>query len=207
MTEMPRKRELNKARKRAEIVAIATRSFLEHGYAATSMSAIAEELGGSKATLWGHFGSKNELFAAVIDRQVETFSQDLDEVLTSQTFSLAALRRACLRYLDCLLRENAVRLFSLVIGEGTRFPEITEMFYSRGPAKVRECIVEFYGTRLAMEDADGLAQLTVSLLSGYRSEILLRPVKPTLGEREGFVDSFIDLIAAAIPADLRHREA
>src|SRR3546814_16443040 len=40
------KREMNKARKRAEIVAIATRSLFYHGYASTSTSAIAEKLGG-----------------------------------------------------------------------------------------------------------------------------------------------------------------
>jgi AcrR family transcriptional regulator len=67
MTDMIGKRQLNKARKREAIVQVATRAFLENGYAATSMSAIADELGGSKATLWAHFSSKEELFAAVID--------------------------------------------------------------------------------------------------------------------------------------------
>ena len=70
MQNLVGKRELNKARKRAEIVDIATRSFFEHGYAATSMSAIAETLGGSKTTLWSHFSSKADLFTAVVDAQV-----------------------------------------------------------------------------------------------------------------------------------------
>lgn len=198
---MSGKRELNKARKRAEIVAIATRSFLERGYDATSMSAIAEELGGSKATLWGHFGSKDELFAAVIDQQVETFSRDIDEVLSTQAFSLPALRRACLRYLDCLLRDNAVRLFTLVISEGKRFPEITEMFYSRGPAKVRNATKAFYATGLPESEAARLTQLTLAAMSGYRSEILLRPVKPSTAEQEAFVESFVDLVAATVRGD------
>lgn len=195
------KRELNKARKRAEIVDIATRSFLDHGYAATSMSAIAEELGGSKATLWAHFGSKEELFAAVIDLQVETFSRDIDEVLTSQTFSIPALRRACLRFLDCLLRDNAVRLFSLVLSEGARFPEIREMFYSRGPAKVRRCIIEFYATRFSEADAARLTQLTMTAMSGYRSDTLLRPAKPKRAELETFVGDFVDMIARCTGLD------
>lgn len=202
MTNLMGKRELNKARKRAEIVSIATRLFLEHGYAATSMSSIAEELGGSKATLWAHFGSKEELFAAVIDQQVETFSRDIDEVLTSQTYSLPALRRACLRFQDCLLRDNAVLLFSLILSEGGRFPEIKEMFYSRGPAKVRKCIAVFYATRYTQADAERLTLLTMAAISGYRSDILLRPVKPTRAEQEAFVDSFVDLIArSASPED------
>lgn len=194
MQNMVGKRELNKARKREEIVEIATRSFFDHGYAATSMSAIAEALGGSKATLWAHFGSKAELFTAVVDRQVESFSRDIGEVLINQSFSLPALRRACLRFLDCLLRESAVNLFRVVLSEGERFPEIAEAFYSRGPAKVRQCVVEFYATAFAPPDAERLAGLTMAAMTGFRADILLRTVRPGNTEREAFVDSVIGLI-------------
>lgn len=199
MTNLIGKRELNKARKRAEIVDIATRSFFEHGYAATSMSAIAEELGGSKATLWAHFASKEDLFAAVIDGQVNSFSQDIDEVLTSQTYSVPALRRVCLRFLECLLRENAIRLFSLVISEGGRFPEIREMFYSRGPAKLRACVIEFFATRVDQPRATELSRLMLSAITGYRSDILLRPGMPSMAEREAFVDSLVEMVTCTIP--------
>lgn len=196
---MTSKREQNKARKRAEIVDIATRSFFEHGYAATSMSAIAERLGGSKATLWAHFSSKEELFAAVIDTQVDSFSQDIAEVLTSQTYSVPALRRVCLRFLECLLRENAIRLFNLVISEGGRFPEIKEMFYSRGPARLRQSVNEFFGTRVEDARAVELCRLLMAAITGYRSDILLRPSKPSMAEREAFVNSLVEMIARNIP--------
>lgn len=194
MQNMMGKRELNKARKREEIVEIATRSFFDHGYAATSMSAIAEALGGSKATLWAHFGSKAELFTAVIDRQVESFSRDIGEVLINQRFSLPALRRACLRFLDCLLREDAVNLFRVVMCEGERFPEIAEAFYSRGPATVRKCVVDLYTTAFAPPDAERLAGLTMAAMTGFRADILLRAVRAGNAEREAFVDSVIGLI-------------
>lgn len=195
MKNLMGKRELNKARKRAEIVEIATRSFLDQGYAATSMSAIADELGGSKATLWAHFCSKEELFTAVIDQQVDSFSSDLDEVLTHQTFSKPALRKACLRFLDCLLHDNSVRLFSLLLSEGERFPEISEVFYARGPAKMRRHVTDFYMTHFSQMDAERLTHLTMTAISGYRSDILLRPVKPSKAEQEAFVDNLIELIA------------
>lgn len=191
MTELMGKRELNKARKRAEIVRIATRAFLDQGYAATTMSAIADELGGSKATLWAHFASKEDLFAAVIDLQVETFARDVDEVLTSQSFSLPALRRACLRFIDCLLRETSIQLYRLVMSEGERFPEIKEMFYARGPVKLRTCIAEFFATRFDEAEALQLTQITVAAVTGYRSDVLLRPGKATKAQHEAFVDSLI----------------
>ncbi|QSR17864.1 TetR/AcrR family transcriptional regulator [Novosphingobium sp. KA1] len=194
MTGCTGKRELNKAKKRAEIVEVATRSFFGRGYAATSMSAIADELGGSKATLWAHFSSKEELFAAVVDNKVETFSQDVDEVLTGQVFSFPALRRACLRFLDCLLRENSVQLFRLVVSEGERFPEINEMFYERGPFKFRACVTRFFETRFSHEEAERLTLMTVSAMIGYRSDVLMRPERPTLRDREAFIDMMIGLI-------------
>src|SRR3546814_18750006 len=54
------RRDENHARKRRKILEIAGRHFLDHGYAAATMSAIASELGGSKTTLWDHFPSKQD---------------------------------------------------------------------------------------------------------------------------------------------------
>jgi AcrR family transcriptional regulator len=49
--------------KRREIVKAAVELFYEHGFERTSMSMIAEKLGGSKATLYGYFRSKEQLLA------------------------------------------------------------------------------------------------------------------------------------------------
>ena len=52
--------------KRREIVRIACELFEQQGYERTSMSQISERLGGSKATLYGYFRSKEELLRAVL---------------------------------------------------------------------------------------------------------------------------------------------
>ena len=52
--------------KRREIVKVASELFQEHGYERTSMSMISEKLGGSKATLYGYFGSKEEILSQVL---------------------------------------------------------------------------------------------------------------------------------------------
>lgn len=194
MDENIGKRERNKVRKRAAIVEAARQSFLENGYAATSMSAVTDTLSCSKATMWSHFNSKEDLFAAVIDDLVEQFAQQIDEVLTQQRFSLSALRRACLSFLDALLSERSIRLFRLVLSEGERFPEINEMFYARGPAKVRRAVRRFFATSFCDEEAERLTQVITWAMTGYRSDILLRPVKPDASEREAFVDNLIALI-------------
>jgi len=52
--------------KRREIVDVASELFEEHGFERTSMSMISERLGGSKATLYGYFKSKEDLLGAVL---------------------------------------------------------------------------------------------------------------------------------------------
>lgn len=52
--------------KRREIVRAASELFHEHGFDRTSMSMIAERLGGSKATLYGYFQSKEQLLAEAL---------------------------------------------------------------------------------------------------------------------------------------------
>lgn len=58
--------------KRGEIVRIASEVFEEVGYDRASMAMISERLGGSKATLYGYFPSKEELLRAVLGHQIST---------------------------------------------------------------------------------------------------------------------------------------
>ena len=55
------------------ILAAAKRAFLAAGFGAVSMDTIAREAGVSKATVYAHFGSKEELFGAVIERECERY--------------------------------------------------------------------------------------------------------------------------------------
>jgi len=185
------KRELNRLQRRSAIVAAATRAFLEQGYAATSMSAIADELGGSKATLWSHFSSKEELFAAVTDALVARFGCDIESALTETVFSLEGLRAYCRRFLDKLMGEEAITLFRLIIADGGRFPEITTVFHVRAPARIQRLATAYFATRFPEDEAARLARLTNCAMVGYRSHALTRPGMPSAADREQFVDDFI----------------
>ncbi len=52
--------------RRNVILEAAVALFKELGYERTSMNELAKRLGGSKATLYGYFASKEELFRAVV---------------------------------------------------------------------------------------------------------------------------------------------
>lgn len=87
--------------KRQAILDIATDLFREVGYERASMAMISSRLGGSKATLYSYFSSKEELFAtAMVDavqKQAEgvmglMLKGDGDIHATLYTFGLAYLR-------------------------------------------------------------------------------------------------------------------
>ena len=63
--------------KRQEIVRIAAELFEQLGYERTSMSAIAASVGGSKATLYGYFASKEDLLRAVLAAEIGFPSESL----------------------------------------------------------------------------------------------------------------------------------
>jgi AcrR family transcriptional regulator len=63
--------------KRQEIVEVASELFLAHGYERTSMAMVSQRLGGSKATLYGYFKSKEELLLAVLEADVEEITEEV----------------------------------------------------------------------------------------------------------------------------------
>lgn len=139
----PSRREANRLSRREAILDVAKGSFLHHGYAAATMSAIAAELGGSKGTLWSYFPSKEALFAAVIDRATEEFRHQLTLVLNPADDLEVALRRFCGHYLTRVMSTDGVALHRLVVAEASRFPEVGKIFYERGPRQTHLLLAGF----------------------------------------------------------------
>lgn len=124
-----RRRETDR---RADIIRIAHEAFLADGYAATSMSAIAARLGGSKGTLYNYFPSKEELFVAVIETRCEEIMSFIYEVELEGGDFAQALNRLGRRFLGFALGDEAIATYRLVTAESGRFPEIGRALYERG---------------------------------------------------------------------------
>lgn len=62
--------------KRRDIVSTAWEVFRAKGFEGASMLDVAERLGGSKATLYRYYGSKEELFAAALEAALKDQSDD-----------------------------------------------------------------------------------------------------------------------------------
>ncbi|TDR77851.1 TetR/AcrR family transcriptional regulator [Paludibacterium purpuratum] len=106
------------------ILNTATRLFIEHGYAATSMEQITVAAGVSKQTIYRRYVSKEELFAAVIR---DLAAAQLEASATGKTDlrdPLAGLQEACWALLQLTARSETVALFRILISEAVRFPDL-----------------------------------------------------------------------------------
>lgn len=152
MSKPVTRREENREARRAAIVATARHAFLDHGYAATTMSTIAGELGGSKGTLWAYFPSKEELFAAVLDDVTAAFRASLDDALRPGRDCRTTLRDFTQRFSRKLTDPDSIRLHRLIVGECGRFPEIGRIFYARGPQMVLDRLSTYIRTCMVAGD-------------------------------------------------------
>jgi AcrR family transcriptional regulator len=117
--------------KRSDIMDMAASVFLEQGFARASMSEIAARLGGSKATLYGYFRSKEDLFVEVVvaeaAKQLIPAFEELDEN--------ADLRDALVpvgeKLVTFLLSPDAIAAHRMVMSEAGR-SNIGQHYYSSG---------------------------------------------------------------------------
>jgi AcrR family transcriptional regulator len=65
-----------------EILRATYRAMVEHGYSSLSISKIADELGKTKASVYYHYDSKEELLVSFLDFVVDRFKSDLAEERT-----------------------------------------------------------------------------------------------------------------------------
>jgi AcrR family transcriptional regulator len=118
--------------KRSDIMDIAASVFLEQGFARTSMAEIAARLGGSKATLYGYFRSKEELFVEVVmaeaAKQLLPAFEELDENCADLRDALVPVGEKLVTF---LLSPDAIAVHRMVMSEAGR-SSIGQAFYLNG---------------------------------------------------------------------------
>jgi len=110
------------------------RLFLAKGYAGASVNEIVRLAGGSLATLYGEFGSKEGLFAAIMKQRAwRLFDWDSEECPRKPN-SRAALMVFATRLLDRILFDDSLAFYRICISEGPRFPELRHAILGMGMA-------------------------------------------------------------------------
>lgn len=127
--------------RRTAIVEEAARLFREQGYERASMNELALRLGGSKATLYGYFPSKQELFLAVTQAAAEThLGAALAELERLAEIGLEeGLNRFAQGLISVMGSQEGISLYRMVVAEAGH-SEIGELFKAYGPRRVQEAV-------------------------------------------------------------------
>jgi AcrR family transcriptional regulator len=116
---------LAESQRRALLLDAAAHVFLEKGYAAATMHAIALGAGMSKKTLYQVFASKLALFDALLADRIFGLPAPPDICGCSQEESLSRLLMAIA---EVLLLPDRIGLIRLIVSDGVASPELTTAF-------------------------------------------------------------------------------
>ncbi len=190
----------------ALILGAARHVFLEQGFGNATMDAIAIAAGVSKQTVYNHFGSKEELFAAM----VRSGCQELLDVLRVGAGSEdpeQVLRSMGRRFLEMALQPEKLALRRVLLAEIAQFPELGRIYYRSGPAFFRGLLAEYLAKQdrnglLLVEDPSLLADQFVGMLASCLMKAELG-IKPEMGpdERERYIVHAVKLLMRATRPD------
>ncbi|MEE3623300.1 TetR/AcrR family transcriptional regulator [Nitrospirillum sp. BR 11752] len=189
------------ARRRA-ILDAASALFQEVGFAAASMSGLAARVGGSKATLYSYFPSKEELFVAVMAHAAGEMKQGSFGALNPDRDPRDVLGRFGRIYLRFILSPWAISTRRIAVAEAAR-SNVGRLLYENGP-KVGWSQFATYLT--ALMERGRLRPTDASLAAAhFRGLLEAEHVEPfLLGAKEAPEDAAIDAAAdAAVDVFLR----
>ncbi|SKB87735.1 TetR/AcrR family transcriptional regulator [Sphingopyxis flava] len=132
---------------RRRILDVARRHFLTHGYGATTMSAIAADVGGSKSDLWSHFNSKESLFAAFVDTDSRDFHTDTLALLDRAGEVFEILSAFVDGFVAAVSSPAALRLQRQVAAEADRIA-VGDLLYERLVGVVETRLVAFFDAHM-----------------------------------------------------------
>lgn len=136
------------------IVDIAWEMFLAQGFEGTTIEAIAQQAGVSKATIYKHFADKIAVFEAGVAREMRLI--EATQNVSGGKLPGVSLEDTLLSFgmgiMGFLVSDHAVDFYNSLSGELRRHPELAQRFYEKGPGRTRANLADLL--RLAAERGD-----------------------------------------------------
>ncbi|KTS37119.1 TetR family transcriptional regulator [Methylobacterium indicum] len=168
------------ARRDARLVAVATQLFMEQGFDATSIDAVAQAAGVSKPTLYARYRDKRALFAAVLEERIRDWLAPLSAAAEAQGAQGAS--RPAGEVLDELSRillaraqaPGAAALNRCIVAQALHFPDLARLAYEEGWLRGVRAVARLLAVlaeqgQIAVEDPEIAADLFLNLVLGKAS--------------------------------------
>jgi AcrR family transcriptional regulator len=177
--------------------------FMEHGFEATSLRAITAAAGVNLASVNYHFGSKEELFQAVLTRRLDPMNQERLDLLTRLEHDAGPAALPCDRILSAMFIP-ALRLARDPERGGKNFLRLLGRAYADPDPFIRKFLAEQYASMIARFKAAfgrALPDLPKRELS-WRLHFIMGALSYTLAGTDA-----LRLIAELTPAETGNDEA
>jgi TetR/AcrR family transcriptional repressor of mexJK operon len=154
-----------------ELLQQALDHFLEKGFEATTMYAIARSVGMSKQTVYARYADKLALFKAALQDATDEWLAPLQRLPELETDDLEeTLIRVSRAIVATLMGPAGVRLIRITNAESYRLPEISEYTYQRGHQILAGHLADLFRRKMRFDasappDFDDLATAFLNLMS------------------------------------------
>ncbi len=169
---------------------------------------IVAEAGGSKATLYKYFPTKEKLVEGLMEAVAERMNRDHADASLDSMPLRAALTKIGRATLEGVCSQTGIDLYRLSLAELDRFPELARTVWAHGPAVTYAAFIRFLERRrerneIEFEDAQLTAEHFIAAIAGHiQNKVAMRICDPP-GPREmtrrvaSAVDLFVSRYATA----------
>ncbi|GAA0475975.1 TetR/AcrR family transcriptional regulator [Parasphingorhabdus litoris] len=149
----------------------ACKQFFNHGFAATSIEAIAADAGVSKVTIYNRFGGKEGLFTAAVENECDNMqhnlSIDMDDELSLRE-QLVTFGDNMIRFLE---RPEITRMEVHLPVEVEENPALGKLFLDAGPRRMLRFLSRLLSEsakrgEITVSDPDQAAELLAGMFKG-----------------------------------------
>lgn len=121
--------------KREEVLEIASETFLSKGFDGTSINVMAREAGISKESIYRYFGSKEDLFLAVVERELEVYKNSMLDTISH--FQGKSLKEALFSVAEATLQvashDRTLALRRLIFQMSANGSKVGTHYFQSGP--------------------------------------------------------------------------
>ena len=191
---MPQKPDITRAesapgeKRRKAMIEAAYSLFTEKGYESVSVDDIIRISGGSKASFYKFFSTKEGILQAVIEEFAQRFLQNMPVRGTPKKEPREALKVLGLHIASLALSENAINQQRLAAGNAKTRPDLGMMWFNHGPKATMDRFAEYLEAeteagRLKVKNPSRAAMLFLGMLI-FKDNMTMLVGAPAPSKRE-----------------------
>ncbi|GAB3662015.1 TetR/AcrR family transcriptional regulator [Ramlibacter alkalitolerans] len=151
-----KKADPGKADSRGEILRAAAELFMQFGYAATSIDAVAESLGATKGHIYHYYGSKADLFFDIQTAAMQRLLEGVEPLAMGKQPALERLAAMALRHTEILLTDLPMQKVAVQGLERHLFAGVAALRQLRAVLKLRDDYEQLFAEVIDQAIRDGV---------------------------------------------------